>query len=736
MNSTCSLNGAGTCECAVGADVTLNSSLVDGHQWTASVGSTRTIDPIAGAVDEGSPRPTYCTVETKDRVNGAVQVLGGIPAPSENVMSYYGADCGGPYVIDGYRYEGFTDDQLQRILLARQLVPPRNQLPDVCDERGHDTDHDGICDDDDTCKLVKDTCQKDSDGDGIGDACDTCPDDAVVTGDLDGDGEGDFCDEDADGDGCFGDDEDPFHASVSIGTKLTPTCEVHASTVYEFEGNDTDSDGLLNCQDPDNDDDGICDGPNIVLWNGGYCLPGPDPCPNSATDDCETIVGGSQVDCPPAWRVCQGSDCFELFVKIFQAVNPDPTRTLIFDRFQIHHDALYLSRQPERTLSESARAIEALADQSIAGLAGARSLTTTAQKVRVEIWSRRTGQMVAVVGEFASEDLEVGDVRRGKLLILDPELDRDGHARLRLRTSFAPAVDADDVEPDRDGDRRPDTADNCLRTANPLQADGDRDGIGNACDADLDGDHRVTQNDVDAVRGCEGADLRLQSPIEEPALDDESFDEQPADTLDPFLIELARRCKEADLDDSGVVDQTDTEIATRMLGQLEGMSALRRFGAGCVQAESAHVVARIRRGNASFSGKAVIAQPWQAIDPMTNGVGVFVEGIVEGVVPPGALSDGTGWKVNRAGTKWIYTDPNGTHAGIYRVVIQDQSGEVAGRVRWKVDAKLTADLIPGPRAVDAAILLGGPGECASVAFQSRRAEAPFCKAGPAKLACK
>lgn len=41
---------------------------------------------------------------------------------------------------------------------------------------------------------------------------------------------------------------------------------------------------------------------------------------------------------------------------------------------------------------------------------------------------------------------------------------------------------------DTDGDDVPDTKDNCPEVANPDQADGDRDGIGNACDADPDSD--------------------------------------------------------------------------------------------------------------------------------------------------------------------------------------------------------------------------------------------------------
>ncbi len=45
---------------------------------------------------------------------------------------------------------------------------------------------------------------------------------------------------------------------------------------------------------------------------------------------------------------------------------------------------------------------------------------------------------------------------------------------------------------DRDGDGVPDVADNCTEIPNPRQRDTDEDGYGNYCDADIDGDGRVT----------------------------------------------------------------------------------------------------------------------------------------------------------------------------------------------------------------------------------------------------
>lgn len=59
--------------------------------------------------------------------------------------------------------------------------------------------------------------------------------------------------------------------------------------------------------------------------------------------------------------------------------------------------------------------------------------------------------------------------------------------------------------PDRDADGVCDPLDDCSSTANTLQRDTDRDGYGNACDADFDGDGRVDARDAARLAGALGS---------------------------------------------------------------------------------------------------------------------------------------------------------------------------------------------------------------------------------------
>jgi D-alanyl-D-alanine carboxypeptidase/Dockerin type I domain/Thrombospondin type 3 repeat len=72
--------------------------------------------------------------------------------------------------------------------------------------------------------------------------------------------------------------------------------------------------------------------------------------------------------------------------------------------------------------------------------------------------------------------------------------------RVQRSSTLARADTAATVAADSDRDGVPDSADNCINVSNPDQRDTDADGIGNACDADLDNNGRVDFADLGRLR--------------------------------------------------------------------------------------------------------------------------------------------------------------------------------------------------------------------------------------------
>ncbi len=177
-----------------------------------------------------------------------------------------------------------------------------------------DPDGDGIAGAADNCPEVPNPGQEDEDGDGLGDVCDTCtdtdgdgfgdpgfpantcPEDncpAVANPgqeDFDGDGSGDACDPDDDNDTVpDGEDDDPFDAFVCADADADG-CDDCTSGLDDpaNDGTDTDSDGLCDLGDPDDDNDTVPDGEDADPLNAFVCrdvdLDGCDDC-NSGVDD-------------------------------------------------------------------------------------------------------------------------------------------------------------------------------------------------------------------------------------------------------------------------------------------------------------------------------------------------------------------------------------------------------------------------------------------------------------------
>lgn len=580
------------------SDVSSFGSLRDGHEWCAAT----EVASGPSLVDSGSAHQTFCSVACWQRQNGSNNALN-VGTEPWHTMSYYGWPCAGPYTINNVTFEPFSTDSIAVFTTCRNGLPERQNLPDVCAPRGGDADHDGVCQVDDNCPKHANTSKSDRDQDGQGDACDLCPDQPLPTGDLDKDGKGDLCDADKDGDGCKNPlDQHPSQGKVVVGSHFESGCGFGTEPTYGFEGDDSDNDGARNCADVDDDNDGICDegGPHLPGQKGsigipsGGCQPGAngfDPCPVDPGTFC--FPQGAPIPCPPAWLVCLGGGCEAFFLELVSIVNP--LEIVRFDSFEILNRKLYIEPLAGFALSQSALALlgDFAAVNATAGAAagaatgpegdaagtatGGAGLQRLGDPVRLEIWSRRTNERVAIVAEYDASQVRSGGTSHGLLLELAPVTDGTGALTLELAATWVNPGPPNTPLSDLDGDALPDFMDNCTEISNPEQTDADGDGFGNACDADLDGDLLVTLFDIEAINGCDGADLTLSFPLTEPAVIGGGDRLSP----DPALLDQARRCGAADLDGNRIVDPADRLLAEGALDRPPGPSGFKEADQGC-----------------------------------------------------------------------------------------------------------------------------------------------------------
>jgi len=143
-----------------------------------------------------------------------------------------------------------------------------------------------------------------------------------------------------------------------------------------------------------------------------------------------------------------------------------------------------------------------------------------------------------------------------------------------------------------------------------------------------------------------------------------------------------------------------------------------------------------------LKGDAIIPKPWQAVDPLVNGIRFVVDatsggGSVDVTLPGGAVdASGVGWKRNAAGTQWTYTDRLGSHGVVTKATVKDCSAVAPGLLRWAVKGKGGSISLPDAAEVRSAVILGAPGECAALVWNPPGGARPRCDGDTAALRCR
>jgi hypothetical protein len=270
-----------------------------------------------------------------------------------------------------------------------------------------DFDCDGAPNATDNCPWKKNTDQHDGDLDGVGTACDNCPTEKnadQLNTDGAGDG-GDACDPDDDNDFCLDPDDDkPKVDSSVVAWRVTDNCPDASRSVWGWDGFDADGDGIRNCMDKDDDEDGVIDAEDACPIDSGTellaCQRQPVSCPQTTIMD-----------------ACQFGGCNQFLIQIVSVIYPP----LILQPFTLRADVLVFLP----SLSLGIEEMEAALLETGAGSGAARVSAAQAQAagpIRIEMWSKdeegRPKTLVARIAEYEPSQVQVREpIGEGALLV-------------------------------------------------------------------------------------------------------------------------------------------------------------------------------------------------------------------------------------------------------------------------------------------------------------------------------